>query len=188
MGQYYRVILTNERGNHRVYNREVNGEYMLAKLTEHSWWCNQFVSSICAKIYKNPTKVVWVGDYSDNGDLVNIKNRQEMKKLHDIAWKGRGYGIKENLLYLDHRFLCNHTKGMFIDCQVYYERNNRNGWCIHPLPILTCIGNGLGGGDFRYTTEDTTKEMIGAWANDEISVEEDNPKNYKEIFCIFKEE
>lgn len=188
MGQYYRVILKNKNGYERVYNREVDKEYTMAKLMEHSWWLNPFVSSICAKLYKNPHNVSWIGDYADQSEKTPV-SQHEVIRLYNKAWSNhiKGNSIHEKLFYLDHRYLCNHTKKCFLDCQAYYEKNNGNGWCIHPLPILTSIGNGLGGGDFRYVTKETTTEYVGDWATDEISVEDDIPKDFQEIHCIFKE-
>jgi hypothetical protein len=66
-----------------------------------------------------------------------------------------------------------------------------DGWCIHPLPLLTCIGNGYGGGDYMRPTPSSDYDMVGAWAWDEISIEDDSPlldDGYAEIFPIFKEE
>lgn len=58
---------------------------------------------------------------------------------------------------------------------------------MHPLPILTCIGNGLGGDDYHSPTDDSTDEYIGAWAWDEISIEDKPIEGFTEISPIFKE-
>ena len=58
-----------------------------------------------------------------------------------------------------------------------------DNWCIHPLPLLTAIGNGLGGGGYR---EDDAWQ-VGMWANDVISIEENIPGEYEEESYIFKE-
>ena len=52
-----------------------------------------------------------------------------------------------------------------------------NTWTIHPLPILTCIGNGRGGGDYYGTNMD----MVGAWAMDRITFTEEWPVAYREV-------
>lgn len=36
MGQYYNVVIKN-KNTITAYHREVDGEYTMAKLTEHSW-------------------------------------------------------------------------------------------------------------------------------------------------------
>ena len=47
MGQYYRTLKKESNGRLVVYNRNIivdgKEEYMMAKLTEHSWWYNPFV-------------------------------------------------------------------------------------------------------------------------------------------------
>lgn len=183
MGQYYRTILTGQNGYEMVYNRYVNCEYTMAKLMEHSWWCNSFVSTICSKIYKNPKKVVWVGDYADSADETNGIAGAELNRLCRKAWGGNGVGVKENLFYLDHRLLVNHTKKIYIDCDDYWEKSSERRYVIHPLPLLTVIGNGLGGGDYHGEN----MEFVGSWANDTISIEDYVPEGYKMITCWFKE-
>ena len=61
-------------------------------------------------------------------------------------------------------------------------------WCVHPLPLLTCIGNDLGGGDYRYPTKDSTTDLVGTWAFDKISIQDDLIPFYKEITPVFKEQ
>jgi hypothetical protein len=46
----------------------------------------------------------------------------------------------------------------------------------HPLPLLTCEGNGRGGGDYRGDSP-----LIGSWARDIISVEEVKPEGFEEL-------
>ena len=185
MGQYYRPILTNAKGNERVYNRNVDGEYTMAKLMEHSWWYNEFVSTICRKLLKTPMKVVWVGDYAGDADETNGIKRDELIRLCKKAWKGKGYGVKKNELILDNLFLVNHTKKEYLDCNEYRKDCEIEGWCIHPLPLLTAIGNGLGGGD--YWRKGTDIHAVGSWANDTISVEKEIPQEYEKVSYVFKE-
>ena len=184
MGQYYRPILTNANGYERVYNRDVDGEYTMAKLMEHSWWYNEFVGTICNKLLGNQMKVVWVGDYSDDADTTNDIENEELTRLCKKAWKNKGNGVKKNVLLLDGLYLVNHTKHCYIDCNEYKKECDNNGWCIHPLPLLTAIGNGLGGGDYR---EDDAWQ-VGQWANDIISVENAVPDGYEKDTYRFREE
>lgn len=174
MGQYYRPILTNANGYERVYNRDIDGEYTMAKLMEHSWWLNPFVGSICKKLFKNPMKVVWVGDYSDDAEETNEIKKDELTRLCKKAWKCKGHSIKKNELLLDNLYLVNHSKKVYLDCNEYKKECANDGWCIHPLPLLTAIGNGLGGGDYQ---EDDAWQ-VGMWANDLISIEEEIPDGY----------
>ena len=70
MGQYYRAILKKQNGHITVYNRNVirNGkaEYMMAKLTEHSWWYNELVNAVCLVAFqsKAANRIAWIGDYA----------------------------------------------------------------------------------------------------------------------------
>ena len=52
------------------------------------------------------------------------------------------------------RYLVNHTKQVCLDLQA--EKGEGETWgdgktliVIHPLPLLTCSGNGRGGGDYH---------------------------------------
>lgn len=62
-------------------------------------------------------------------------------------------------------------------------RSNNCGWRIHPLPLLTAIGNGLGGGDYYGINTDD----VGTWAWNEISVEDEPPVEYTEVKYTFRE-
>ena len=70
------------------------------------------------------------------------------------------------------------------------EIKDWEGAKIHPLPLLTCEGNGRGGGDFRGDE----KGIVGSWARDVISVEKTNPlvttdtMDYKEIIFDLDED
>ena len=187
MGQYYRPVLRYaESRRSTIYNRKVDGQYTMAKLMEHSWWHNEFVSTLCKKLYKNPMRVVWVGDYSDDADETNGLTKEDLKELRKIAWYRKGREVEKDELLLDGKFLVNHTKGCYIDCSEYRNACERDGWCIHPLPLLTAVGNGLGGGDYM---RGTNVEDVGRWANDIISVEDVEPgEDYsKEQFEFIEE-
>ena len=60
-------------------------------------------------------------------------------------------------------------------------------WCMHPLSLLTAIGNGYGGGDYRSPTLASTFELVGYWAWDEINITDNIPENYELLQPIFKE-
>ena len=82
-------------------------------------------------------------------------------------------------------YIVNHTKKEFVDkekCPVSYIYNEIE-FKIHPLPLLTCSGNGRGGGDFRKD-----HPFTGSWAGDIISIETKQPSSdYEEIFPDFIE-
>ena len=75
------------------------------------------------------------------------------------------------------RYLVNHDKKVFVGKTKVPK--DSDGWQIHPLPLLTCEGNGRGGGDFRGVSD-----LVGSWSRDIISAEKlkaDIPKDYTEV-------
>lgn len=200
MGQYYNILMKEENKNTVVYNRDliVNGkkEYTMAKLTEHSWWYNPMVNAIAEKIYltNNPVQVIWMGDYAcdfiEENEEFNGITYNKLQKLYERCWSDnkKTEPLFSTEFTLNDTYLVNHTKKQYIDCSLYYKNSvMKDDWCLHPLPLLTCIGNGLGGGDYRYPTDNSTTDLVGTWAYDKISIS-DNPINdYEEIYPIFKE-
>lgn len=187
MGQYYDILI-KQGSMWKHYDRSVNGEYVLAKLMEHSWWLNETVGAVCKKLYGNPSKIVWVGDYSDAGDLVNGMSESDLVKFHRMCYGKRS--LKSRTLELGSvllwdRYLVNHDKMVYLDCSKYYDKSCVKEWCVHPLPLLTAIGNGQGGGDYRGCNA----KRVGEWAGDTISVEENIPNTgYTETEVVFKDE
>lgn len=179
MGQLYRVVIKNEKGEITIFNRKVNGVYELAKLTEHSWWYNDFVGSLVNIIYQRPTQVAWVGDYADAD--ITIDNDE----LYNLAWiDNDGQSIHKHVLLLDNKYLVNHNKKVYLDCNKYKEKiMDKDGWCLHPLPLLTAIGNGKGGGDYYGINQND----VGSWAYEKISVEDNPPVGYTEEVYEFNE-
>lgn len=205
MGQYYRTLLKEGNGKLTVYNRKIivdgQEEYMMAKLTEHSWWYNPFVNAVCQRIYESAKRfrIIWMGDYANQfaDDLDEPHNGLTPKKIrhyHKRCWRepDTAIAIPTTEFTLDGKFIVNHSKREYITCSDYYkECVMGDGWCLHPLPLLTCIGNGLGGGDYTRPTIGSSADIVGMWAWDEISIEDNSPMEedgYAEIFPIFKEE
>ena len=199
MGQYYRTIRKKSNGRIVVYNRDVihNGkpEYMVAKLMEHSWWLNEFVNAVCLDVYnsKAPNRIAWIGDYAhtylDCFDLkeLNGLDKAKINRLSKQCWDCDGIAVPLTDFTLDGKYIVNHTKKLYLDGSEYYKNSVMSDeWCIHPLPVLTCIGNGLGGGDFS-PTDDSTEYYIGAWVWDEISIEDKPVEDYISVLPVFKE-
>ena len=72
----------------------------------------------------------------------------------------------------EYRYVVNHSKRVFVDKQATEEDK------MHPLPLLTCEGNGRGGGD--YIGEDP-QHLVGSWARDIIAVTREPPEGYGEV-------
>ena len=118
MGQYYNVVIKN-KNTITAYNREVDGEYTMAKLTEHSWWYNPFVSSITKLLYKNPCKVAWIGDYSETECAEEIN-----PILFEFAWgdEVEKHSIHQDEMYLDGKYLVNQDQvGGWAWCTISVE-------------------------------------------------------------------
>lgn len=185
MGQYYIAYMS--KGNHKKSYKICSHEYDSGiKLCEHSWINNPMMDAVTTFLYNNPHRVAWVGDYTD--ELKTSPNEDlkfnDMLSIYSKAW-GRGvcnllpkaFVISYNKLYL-----INKTKKLYVSFKDYMKDCATNdGWCLHPLSILTAIGNGLGGGDYYGCN----REMVGIWAYDRIYVSDKYPKSYKPFNPVF---
>ena len=170
MGQYYVTVLLDKDGqvvawvNPHDYK---NG----AKLTEHSYIDNNFVSAVemmlASPLYKD-CSLVWAGDYADTEPELD-KNLYRM--CYDEKQNLISYPEESNMALYD--YIVNHTKKQFVS-----KERSEKYTTLHPLPLLTCDGNGRGGGDYYDGREHA---IIGYWARDTISVEKKRPDEYVEI-------
>jgi len=55
----------------------------------------------------------------------------------------------------------------------------------NPLPLLTALGNGRGGGDYYDNLPDSDK--VGIWAKHILSIEFEIPDGYTELKVAFRE-
>ena len=190
MGQYYNILIKDKGENYFKYDRSVDNKYMFSKLTEHSWIRNLFMDSFCNILINKPVKLAWVGDYADSLKENEIPNNISVETLNMIFNKTYNELKSNTVSYFrfnyDNYFLVNHTKKTYIDLKKYIEANDNDGWCLHPLSLLTAIGNGLGGGDYHGINEN----LIGSWAWDTISLEKKkdfNLQDYEQVDYSFKE-
>ena len=212
MGQYYKAIFINE--NQKPIASVSSYDFGSgAKLMEHSWTKNSFVRFVERQLMVTPQRVVWGGDYADNEEPSTL-TPMEIKSLVDedsdywnsevIKEKGVNlYSLSETIGKLtsneevknkyEHdfkeiapltaKYLINHDKKQFVDKTK--TPKDAEGWQVHPLPLLTCEGNGRGGGDFRGESD-----LIGLWARNRISVatkKSEIPKEFKELVFDIKE-
>ena len=183
MGQYYKPCLIKD--NITVYNRRVEPDcdYVMAKLMEHSWWNNPTCNAVAKLLYKSKGNLFWCGDYADD------------QAIHHYIWNVDGESLPNPEGFtLDGKFIVNHSLKKYIDCDKYYKESlDGDGWCIHPLSLLTALGNGRGGGDYYDGYVNANK--VGYWAGDLISIEDEAPKNneesneekWEEFEIVFKE-
>ena len=171
MGQYYRPILLKTRNTIGAWARSYDMDNG-AKLIEHSYAGNDFVGMILRKLYKNPTRLVWAGDYADH-DKGSKMTSYAKCNLHEDRKLKPTVGFHKSI-----HFALNHTKKQVVKldgCPIM-----SGGYQFNPLPILTAEGNGRGGGDYNGFAMD----LVGYWARDvieTIKVKSDIPKGYKEI-------
>ena len=190
MGQYFMAILGDKNGlNCKVFDRSVDGEYMLAKLMEHSWWKNPFCNSFAERLYNNKKRVIWCGDYAgEEGDFDFNLNSAFYVPTYKEIWGEtvKLHGSKSTDFTLDNKFLMNHDTKEFIDLNEYKKKSrDKDGWTIHPLPLITAVGNDRGGGDFHEGN--VGYEFVGKWAWHLISISDKVPRGYKKFDVVFKE-
>lgn len=198
MGQYYYPTILREK-NKRFYSEEFyshdydNG----LKLTEHSYCGNNFVETIMAQLLNKPGRLAWLGDYHEVGDfdILNPSLPEIIEKRFYEHYKCftlpeydycsgkhvRHYNKPEEVKERQGRFILNHDKKCYID-MVEYEKNNLtctedDDWHFHPIPLLTAVGNGRGGGDFHGIGE----EDVGCWAGDLLEVRNAKPNGYENV-------
>ena len=174
MGQYYKGVVGNKiYDNYLIYKDEK--KYTLAKLMEHSYINNLWVNTIAKQIYKNPQKVAWVGDYSN--ECTSVFDKLDVS--YEDVWNTDGDVLKYARFSCKKRYLVNHTTEEYV---AMGKMPIKDGWQLHPLPLLTAVGNGGGGGDYYGKDE----EYVGCWAGDVLSVEDEPPMEYSEVTFDFE--
>ena len=156
---------------------------------EHSWLKNDFVGAVESLLLKgnawHKKPIVWCGDYAD-GEIVaeNVEDVPDGEKINYYQAVTDANKRAPGKCMVKEMYIYNHTKKEFVDKKKVPKDND--GWRTHPLPLLTSLGNGLGGGDFYINDEKNqgNTELIGSWAGDVISVESRKPTKkmgFKEI-------
>ena len=166
MGQYYKPTSIDKMES--LFSHDYGN---MSKLMEHSYIDNDFVN--IAEYMLSPEgdwykhSFVWAGDYADEEESGNnLYSDANEIKLKDYPEESSG------------RYIVNHTRKEFVDKDLVPK--DEEGWSVHPLPLLTCEGNGRGGGDYSIYNE-----YIGAWARDKISIEEEVPEDYGQLIPHF---
>lgn len=193
MGQYYTALMIGPRG--KRYRLRARGGI---KLMEHSWMGNESVHAVMMAVQERPMRIAWIGDYADDvkKDFIGagggfIKNASIFMKLFGAAWNDNSIkeppAAKRDIDCPPH-YLVNKTKKVYLDMEAYEEANafcvdwSDEPWCVHPLPLLTAVGNGQGSGDYFGSLG---KNFVGTWAFDEIFTTNRRPgEEYTEVTDI----
>ena len=151
-----------------------------------------------AQLLNKPGRLAWLGDYHSECDFAELN--EDLPKIigkkfdehykcfvlpgHEEFCHGkhvRHYNKPEKVKERQGRFILNHDKKCYIDMEEY-EKNNLTctedcDWHFHPIPLLTAVGNGRGGGDFHGIGE----EDVGCWAGDLLEVRNARPNGYIDV-------
>lgn len=178
MGQYYRQAIEQD-GNLDIFDAHSGEGWNGVKLMEHSWIGNSFMDAISERIHNNPANIVWCGDYANEPqDFVTI-DWINYETIYPKACRERQCleELPERFDY-SHKYLVNHTNKCYVDFDLYMSKcKDKDGWIIHPLSLLTAVGNGRGGGDYHDDCIDYY--MVGAWAGNNIEITDKVPDGYE---------
>lgn len=177
MGQYYTPVIIKGNSKSTFYSHQYDNGL---KLTEHSYIGNVFVETVLRQLFQKRGRLAWVGDYAEPEDVKSdlaekfIEIERDDKKYRKTP---EAVGEFESSLYL---IFVNHSKKEYLVMKKYITCNNildKYGMMAHPIPLLTAIGNGKGGGDY----EGSDMKDIGRWACDLIEATYEAPEGYKDI-------
>ncbi len=192
MGQYYRPVNLDKQEFLSSYNYGSG-----AKLTEHSWLLNPMVNAVMLALTPRGLwhldRLVWAGDYMDDGlfmKQIKGKTRND-SNLYSCCRYDDDNGHKPCIRQIRLGFpdgpeptlIVNHTNKEYVLLTGLPEEDPSDpGWHLHPLPLLTCSGNGRGGGDFNGDNP-----YVGTWAGHRISSAYAAPKGFRQIIPDFSE-
>ena len=146
------------------------------KLMENAWFLRPFVAGVLDEIHGRPARVAWVGDYAGEPEDYTLHPNFNIADLK-ACW-GEYAPESEPFAKVPSGgiggYLVNHDKGICIDladAAREAEGRSAHGGAVHPLPILTAIGNGRGGGDYWGMNQD----KVGTWAMDLLEMTDEVP-------------
>lgn len=184
MGQYYKFMNIDKK---EKCQRNWNG----VKLTEHSYVGNNYCNDILNLLNKEwkGDRVIHIGDYANRessyitrNKVNDILNELDIKSdsLYDLC---DSYNEVKSSINKDIRYVYNLDKKEYIDL---YKQPIQ--WCycdgkkigvakFNSFALLTALGNGLGGGDYRTINS----KYVGEWANDRLYSSDVFLEEYKDF-------
>lgn len=174
--------------SYKMYNGKMGKTTIGLKLMEHSYVGNPMVKAmeyILANEYAG-YPVVWGGDYGDevfvnpdkNDDVVNAYHLADNESLLDKSIDKVPLSLCKKTKW---KFLLNHDTHQWVEI----PKESKKEWRVHPLPLLTCNGNGRGGGDYRIDEKDPLNKYIGYWCGEHISVSNEIPDGFMKLDITF---
>ena len=187
MGQYHRAS---------NLDKQVNVKLSWIKLMEHSWFKNKWVNYVMTQLKHNWfwDRIIWVWDYYEDEEAqkefwLDGNPYDYFDNIMAFNWDESTdtYNHKPDITDItDIRYLLNLDKKIYIDLVNYEKENDKDWWCIHPLPILTTVSNWRWWWDY-HPTEDSDESSIWSWAWDKLGVSTLTPEWFTEEKYIFKE-
>lgn len=202
MGQYYAPVVIDQRENPTVmwwFLAHIYGNGL--KLMEHSYVGNELVRAVETFLRMDGgMRLVWAGDYADPESCG--ENLYQLTGSGEEDGYGRCVAIRAGLEPLypgyeptlteitekckvldiplaedeDCRYVINLDTGCYVDTALAPRPYEDFDAKLHPLPILTCEGNGRGGGDYHGETS-----VVGSWARRRVTVSGRVPQGYSEV-------
>ena len=182
MGQYFRFCSIDKKKSISPFDFN-NG----LKLMEHSWLGNDYVGAAMFLISKGQPfygdKIIWAGDYAENEfenskdigqNLYNLCYENKIDIIVDVK-KVKKLRYIVNLDTKEYVAIC---KSLVSEIWVDSTTNKKHLFRIHPLPLLTCDGNGNGLGDFMGKDPNN---LIGKWKRNRVVAQQRKPRNCKEL-------
>lgn len=195
MGQYYKPCILADKSEDTQTEKVEAWMYSHnydngLKLMEHSWMRNDFVGTFEKLLSPRgkyaKKRIVWAGDYADGEPELTHADEQGRERevnLYGLCGDANQINPKAvNNKRMAYRYILNHTTKQFVDKKdvpvTDWWTDEKTGkkypFTIHPLPLLTCEGNGRGGGDYRGDE----RGQVGVWARHSISVANKVPTDY----------
>ncbi len=182
MGQYYLAISLDAQTHLSSYDHAGNCGFNGLKLMEHSYIENPLTAAVENLIKEGGAwyghRIVWGGDYADPEPNTGDEEYPDGYNLYQLIENKMIVPKKDQKRNGRLRYLINLDKNEFVDLSKV--RKDKYDLRIHPLPLLTCEGNGRGGGDF-HTENEEHFNLIGSWARNRITIQPKKPKDMKEI-------
>lgn len=190
MGQYYQFINFDKK--EFIYPHDYNSGL---KLMEYSYVGDNYIDVVMTLLNSHwaTDMVLNIGDYTMVDNLVKNLTPSARNILNSLAKK---YHLKNDESFWDildregfkkinpqpaqtpYKYLINDKKECFVDIykmpkfEVPTFYGSKIYQQIHPLPLLLCTSNGLGGGDYFGINE----EKVGLWVEDAGSIYSSNER------------